>query len=134
QSEPVSVSGDWRQRAATLKRHGATPEEIKFLQDERVELNAMTSRELVDFIEVKFAEHSVRKLIPEQAGLAQHARRTLERQLTEKAMAKFRTRIAKEVERMKLPEDLKGQIEEAFVENPAQPWDEALAGIVRGLS
>jgi hypothetical protein len=32
----------------TLKRHGATEEEIAFLRNDRVELNAVTSRQLID--------------------------------------------------------------------------------------
>jgi hypothetical protein len=44
QSEPVSVnSREWPARASTLRRHGATPEEMEFLRTTRVELNAMTS-------------------------------------------------------------------------------------------
>jgi hypothetical protein len=42
-SEPAMISGNWQTRVGTLLRHGATKEEIAFLQDERVELNAMTS-------------------------------------------------------------------------------------------
>jgi hypothetical protein len=38
QSEPVAVAGNWLRRAATLKRHGATAEEINFLRDRPVEL------------------------------------------------------------------------------------------------
>jgi hypothetical protein len=41
ESEPVTVSGDWAKRAATLLRHGATDDEIAFLRNRRVELNAM---------------------------------------------------------------------------------------------
>jgi hypothetical protein len=50
QSEPVSVSGKWRSRARTLEQYGATPEEIAFLRAQRVELNAMTSRQFVDHL------------------------------------------------------------------------------------
>ena len=53
ESEPTDVSGNWRKREQTLLRHGATPEEIAFLEESRVELNAMTSRQLLDFVEEK---------------------------------------------------------------------------------
>jgi hypothetical protein len=53
-----------------LQRNGATNAEIKFLLDEqRVELNAMTSGELVAFVERKLGEHGVTKVVPTTAHL-----------------------------------------------------------------
>ena len=60
----MMVAGDWEKRAVTLKKHGATAEEIKFLRTKRVEINAMTSRQLVDFIEAQMAAHGVARVIP----------------------------------------------------------------------
>jgi hypothetical protein len=71
ESEPVTVTGDWAKRAATLRRHGAIDDEIAFLRNRRVELNAMTYRQLIDFVEAKFAEHNVTKLIPDQNVIEQ---------------------------------------------------------------
>jgi hypothetical protein len=68
QGERVTVS-DRYARAATLRRHGATDREIEFLSRRRVELNAMTSRHFIEFIEAKFAEHGVEKVLPD-AGLS----------------------------------------------------------------
>jgi hypothetical protein len=62
QSEPVAVTG-WEKCRWTLRRHGATPEEIAFFQDRRVELNAMTPQ-LIAFIEEKLTEQGVVKLVP----------------------------------------------------------------------
>jgi hypothetical protein len=57
ESETVKVDNRGKRRD-TLERHGATEDEIEFLAPEdededcrRVELNAMTSRQLVDFVE-----------------------------------------------------------------------------------
>ena len=41
----------WLSRVRTLAQYGATPEEIAFLRNRRVELNAMTSRQFVDHLE-----------------------------------------------------------------------------------
>jgi hypothetical protein len=131
QSEPVAVAGDWRKRATTLQRHGATEEEIAFLQDHRVELNAMTSRQLIDFIEEKFAEHGVAKLIPDAATIEQHARRVIERQLVEQAIAKVAEEIAEKAKTAELPTKLRERIEEIVEEQPELPWDVAVAKIVR---
>ena len=80
QAERVTVS-DWYARAATLRRHGATDQEIEFLSRRRVELNAMTSRQFIEFIEAKFAEHGVEKALPNAAVVEAHARRLIEQRL-----------------------------------------------------
>jgi hypothetical protein len=66
ESESVSLSstdpGKIRHR---LQRNGATDAEIEFLLNERrVELNAMASGQLVEFVRRKLAEHGVAKIIP----------------------------------------------------------------------
>ena len=45
---------------------------IDFLSDQRVELNAMTSRQLVDFVERKLNEHGVAKVIPDARHAGRH--------------------------------------------------------------
>ena len=40
--------------------HGATDQEIAFLRTQRVELNAMTSRQFVAYLEAKLSEHGVK--------------------------------------------------------------------------
>jgi hypothetical protein len=72
------VSGKWASRAKTLAQYGATGAEIAFLRDQRVELNAMTSRQFVDHLEAKLAEHGVTKVLPEEKVLEGHARYFLE--------------------------------------------------------
>jgi hypothetical protein len=132
QSEPVpGVSPiEWRQRAATLRRHGATPDEIEFLRTHRVELNAMTSGQLVDFIEAKLTAHGVAKLIPDAAILEQQARRIIKHRLTQQALAKLSGRIAKQAETAKLPEHLRERIAAVFKQYPEIPWDHAVAQVL----
>jgi len=92
ESEPVPrlSENEWRQRAETLRGHGATPQEVEFLRDRRVELNAMTSRQLVDFIEARFAEHGVKKVIPDDDVIEEHARRIIKQRLVNKQSQEFR--------------------------------------------
>jgi hypothetical protein len=52
----------WDSRVETLKRHGATYEEISFLATKRVELNAMPSDVFIRFLERKLTAHGVKKL------------------------------------------------------------------------
>jgi len=55
-----------------LEERGATEAEIEFLTEpdddgmcRRVELNAMTSRQLVDLVEAKLQEHGIEKVVSE---------------------------------------------------------------------
>jgi Topoisomerase 6 subunit A/Spo11, Toprim domain len=133
QSEPVPPisSTEWGQRRQTLRRHGASPEEIAFLRDKRVELNAMTSRQLIDFIERKFQEHGVKKVIPDDAVIEKHARRVIEHSLIEREIAKISAEFSKQAAATALPEDLREQLEEFLKEHPECPWDIALAALTQ---
>jgi hypothetical protein len=133
ESEPVTVSGDWAKRAATLRRHGATDDEIAFLRNRRVELNAMTNRQVIDFVEAKFAEHGVTKLIPDQNVIEQHARRTIERRLLAQAVATVSGDIAEQAKTAELPANMQERIKEIFEKQPEVPWDEAVSEIVCGI-
>ena len=55
--------------AANLRKNGATAEEIEFLLSERVELNALASDELVDFIEGKLDALGIGKVVPDEETL-----------------------------------------------------------------
>jgi hypothetical protein len=131
QDEPVIVKGDWGRRARTLRRHGATAEEIEFLESRRVELNAMPSRTMVDFIEAKLAEHGIKKLIPAAAVIEEHARRLLERRYAEETIAPLRNGIAERAAKAKLPAFLARRIAKELQEHPELPWDVALAHVLQ---
>ena len=53
----TSTSAIATKAAANLAENGATAEEIEFLLEERVELNAFASDELIDWLERKLREH-----------------------------------------------------------------------------
>jgi hypothetical protein len=127
ESEPTDVWGDWDKRVQTLRRHGATEEEIAFLKNERVELNAMTSRQILDFVEAKLEERGVEKLVPEDTVLEQHARWLIERHLAAGAIEKIKSRIAKQAANTSLPADLLQRIADQLDECPELSWDAALA-------
>jgi hypothetical protein len=117
-------------RRETLQEHGATDKEIDFLETQRVELNAMTSRELIDFIEAKLKEHGVEKLIPGAAVLEHHARRVVERRLTADALADVKGQIAEEAATCPLPSDLADLVGDKLDDKPEKSWDEALADVL----
>ena len=129
ESEPVPLvdSGEWSYRRVTLKRHGASPEEIEYLRSRRVELNAMTSGQLVEFVETKLAEHNVGKLIPDHDVIEEHARRVIRELMIEK----ISDEIAEKAAAVDLPEDLRSGVERLLEQQPELPWDAAVAAIVR---
>jgi hypothetical protein len=131
ESEPTAIPvNEWPARAHTLRRHSASREEIAFLQYRRVELNAMTSRQFVDFVEGKLLANGVQKVIPDDDVLEQQARRIFEARLTNREIAKLAERIAKEVKATPLPIELRSRIEKVFVEHPETSWDVAVALII----
>jgi len=136
EAETVSVKSR-ETRRATLERHGATEEEIEFLAPEdedeecrRVELNAMTSPQLVAFVERKLDEYAVAKVVPEDDVIKAHARRLIERTLTEKAIEEMASTIQCRAKKVKLPADLADRIGEVLAERPALSWDQATAEIL----
>jgi hypothetical protein len=130
QSEPVAVSGNWFKRAATLKRHRATVEEIDFLRNRRVELNATTSRELLDFIEAGLDRHGVAKIIPDDTVLEEHARRLIERHLAHRAIEPLQAGFVAEAQKTALPAKLREQLEAALDETPENSWDSSLSTLI----
>ena len=131
-AEPVVVK-DFDARRDTLITHGATADEIEFLRQERVALNAMTSRQFVDFIERKLVEHGVEKVVPADDVIEAHACRLLEQHLGEKALAEIRDEITRKARSVRLPGDLALQVQELLRAEPSLPWDAALAIIVEQL-
>ena len=136
QAEPVTIEGDLAARADTLGEHGATEDEVAFLlgnekqPSQRVELNAMTSRQFVDFLERKLTEHGVEKVMPDQTSLTQQARRLIEAQLTERALDNIRDDLAVQAAAQELPLDLADQVRALLAEHRELPWDAALARII----
>jgi hypothetical protein len=132
QSERVETLGDWSKRTDTLISHGATRDEIDFLWSHRVELNAMPSEVFIRFLERKLIEHGVKKVIPADDMLEQHARRVIERAFINKAIDEARTQAEAAAAAVELPEDLRQQVVAAFERQPDIPWDLAVADIALG--
>jgi len=133
QSEPVAVSGKWTSRAKTLAQYGATGEEIAFLRDQRVELNAMTSRQFVDHLEAKLAEHGVGKMIPDEKVLEGHARYLLEVLIANQELEKILPEVRKQAAAQQLPADLRKLVAKQFEKTPAWAWDRAVVDLVKRL-
>ena len=131
QSEPVRVGGDWNARARTLRRHRATRDEIEVLRNRRVELNAMTSPQMIEFIESKLDGHGVKKIIPPRAVLEEHARHLLEERFAKEALEPLLAEIRERAKKENLPADLAERVDVELEKEPHLPWDAAVANVVR---
>jgi DNA topoisomerase VI subunit B len=141
QSEPV----DYRNRKdprINLRRCGATEEECNYLvhrraetrpghdywTGERVELNAMTSDQLIAWLERKLAEVGVQKVIPDQAALAKAYRRAMHQKRVQEAIDEALGYIDED-ENIAIPDDLEARIRERL-DGSAKAWDQVLWELV----
>jgi len=126
-SEPAGSNiSDKRLRAAGLDLRA-----IDFLRKARVELNAMTSRQLVDFVERKLEQHGIGKIIPDRETLV----RTYEmltasdrlQEAFEDLKAEQESEDAKSVE---IPGDLAAQVKKILKASPSIPWHRAVERVI----
>ncbi|MGA2464669.1 MAG: hypothetical protein ABSH06_10000 [Thermodesulfobacteriota bacterium] len=125
QSEPVTPKGSI---ADKLREAGASDEEIEFLRSERVELNAMTSEEFVNWLEAKLTKAGVEKYVPDEVYLGEAYKRALYlTRLVEKGKE-----LQEEFENSEIviPDNLLQEVNEALSENPENSWDRAIWNII----
>jgi len=130
ESEPVEYEQDLNPRFY-LEECGATPEEQEFLVSEehlhhysgrRVEINAMTSEQLITWLERKFEEHGVEKFIPDLESLETSYRR-----------AEYLSQLQEIIDEVELPDNnepvpdnIMESIKEILEDDPTLSWDEAI--------
>ena len=97
-----------------------------------IELNAMSSPQLVEFVERKLTGHGIKKLVPDDQILDQQARRVIKARLTQEVLAAAENNIEQQTQTAALPEDFRQQVEHILDEHPEMPWDEAVAQVLGG--
>ena len=107
-----------------LAVNGVTEAEADILLNERVELNALASDELIAMVERKLKEHGIKKVIPDdkllvEAYRAFHHSQEL-REVFEHAESKF------EETKIKVPKNLGKRVRAILNKNPDLRWDDAL--------
>jgi hypothetical protein len=135
QSEPVEYSGRVDPRH-NLRENGATDKECEFLVQQhggywtgrRVELNAMTSRQLIDWLEAKLKAAGVKKVVPEKKILLEAYRRAIRMAHIQKAIDEVTKGLGKK--KVSVPRDLEKTLK-AKLKDTAQSWDETLWEITR---
>lgn len=114
-----------------LREAGLDDDAIEFLSDQRVELNAMTARQLVDFVEAKLRQHGIRKVIPEQQTLAATYQMFVDSDRLEEAFEEMKTRLeAESAAPTEVPADLEARIRAKLAEQPDITWHRAIRLIV----
>ncbi len=127
--EAANYQGTREAAALNMRENGATEEEIKFLLNRRVELNALTSDELVAFIEGKLGEHGVKKVVPDDATLADAYQRATEYATVQQAIDKTVAELRKTMTAASVPVNLREVIAERFAADSAERWDRVVIEI-----
>lgn len=111
----------------------------EWLQDHRIELNAMTSPQFLRWLTQKFEQRATvaKKVVPDETVLRQQAeeqaRVALRRRAVEKLLKEHEARITYEVNSRvgELNLDLSGEeVDQILSEKPAQSWRDAVNGLV----
>lgn len=109
---------------------GATPDEIDMLVQRRgngyigrrVEINAMTSEQLIEFIERKLEDHGVQKVVPDENIMHE----AFKRAAFAKAIQEKIEELEDEIDEAEVPDDLADSVEDYLEDNPKSTWDYAV--------
>lgn len=116
------------QATSTLRRNGATPADVAFLQsNRRVELNMLTSDQLVELIETKLTAVGITKVVPDPDLLASAYRRACQIGILNRALAAAADGARRQAAEIDLPDDLVDRVRAYLEEHPEEPWDSAIA-------
>jgi hypothetical protein len=108
----------------------ATPEEQAFLRSgQRVELNALSSPQFVEWLEAKLTEALPGRLIPADDILADAYRRALAIGSINRAIDKARKKAIARTKKAEVPASLRQQLAEALKDSP-HAWDKVLYDLV----
>jgi hypothetical protein len=118
--------------AERLAQAGLDQDAIDFLRSQRVELNAMTSRQLVDFVENKLKQHGISKVIPDGETLASAYRMFAASDRLSEAFDEVKEKLEEESEEdsIKVPDDLETQVKQQLEKSPDITWHRAIRLIV----
>jgi hypothetical protein len=114
-----------------LRQAGLSQAAIDFLRDQRVELNGMTSRQLVDFVEAKLKQNGIGKVIPDGHTLAQAYQMFAASDRLSEAFEDVKEELEDETkEPIKVPDNLEAKVKAKLQEKPDITWHRAVRLIV----
>jgi hypothetical protein len=128
EAEQAFDKGSADTRKWNLLENGASPAEIEFLLHQRVELNALPSDRLVEFIERKLQQHGIAKVVPDQDQLEQTYRLFARSKQVQEVVA---TALASTpTGEISVPDDLERRVREYLEQHPDARWDAAFPGML----
>jgi DNA topoisomerase VI subunit B len=118
------------QAPSTLRRNGATSADIAFLeQDRRVELNMLTSDELIELIEAKLTTIGITKVVPDPEVLTSAYRRACQIRILNRALAAAADDARRQAAEIDVPDLLVERVRAYLAKHPEEPWDDAIASL-----
>jgi hypothetical protein len=121
-----------------LYENGATTEEVTFMFADwekhpgclrRVELNALTSPQFVQFLDDKLRQHGIEKVVPQADELANAYSLFVGNAKVEAVIKKAVDNMDEDDEEIEVPEDLEQQVRKYLEDHPTARWDEAVQNI-----
>jgi hypothetical protein len=140
EAEPVTYKADSYAVEANLRQNGATAEEVAFLVEpgswrhasgQRAELNAFASDQFIEWLEDKLEENEVEKVVPDAETLETAWRRAQMRLAVNRKIDEIEASLRDDANAGTVPDDLAEQVRGKLGDDPAMPWDEALAEIAK---
>lgn len=146
ESEPFKLDGkaDLAKLGQRLRSYGATRQEIAHLVDRRhrIEIDAMTPAQLIDFIERKLSDHGVRKVVPDQQSLAAVYRDAVFKGRLERELAPLRSEMLGRLEAFAADQRINADLDIAapalaadvtayLSQHSEKTWIDAVAAIAR---
>jgi hypothetical protein len=131
ESEAVQYDKSLESVRESLRRDGATEDEIKFLATHRVELNAFASDALIRWITAKLEQHGVQKVIPDDELLADGYRRQYQSAYLGQHFGELLERSREHINSIDIPSDLRERVAHRLREQPSLSWNDAVAEIAR---
>jgi hypothetical protein len=114
-----------------LRQAGLGEGAIAFLRTQRVELNAMTSRQLINFVEAKLQQHGIEKVIPNPDTLTDTYREFAASDRLSEAFDELKERLEQESESpIEVPADLETKVRKLIADKPDITWHHAVRLIV----
>ena len=104
---------------------------IDFLDGQRVELNAMTSRQLVEFVERKLKQHGIGKVIPDDDTLAEAYEMFVKSDRLSKAFEEMKEKLEDDDEDpIEAPKNLGAQVKKLLKKYPDITWHRAIELVI----
>jgi DNA topoisomerase VI subunit A len=131
-AEPAANdNSDDETRSENMRLNGATKDEVEFLLEQRIELNALTSRQFIDLLERKLTKHGVKKLVPNVKLLKDTYKAIVRGEYIRAAFEEAVEEAEEEVKAIVVPATIRSQVEAMLKKEPRLRWDQAVAQIAR---